>query len=339
MIKYLSRLKAVSCIAIVFLHTFYSVAGYAGTLTEKSAAYSFRNLMMWAVPCFVMCSGALLLDEKRKVTMKKLFGTYICRMLITLIVFSLLFSLFDFALVQKNMSINFITDAFKNILYGTGWKHMWYIYLMIAIYLLLPIYRLVSKSASENEIKYMLAVYGFMISVLPLIENLLGKSIAFYICVYTIYPFYLFLGYAIHNGIIKLNKHFAAFLTIIFAVLTVILTFYGCKHYKSFLGGQLYNYSFPTIVIGSIGIYSLFKSGEKVELGVIDKFFAQIEKCSFGIYLIHMAILKYIFVVMKFNPIEKGGLFMTALISVVIFIISFVIAWILKKIPYVKKIV
>lgn len=339
MIKYLSRLKAVSCIAIVFLHTFYSVAGYAGSLTERSTAYSVRNLMMWAVPCFVMCSGALLLDEKRKVTMKKLFGTYIFRMLITLIVFSLLFSLFDFAFVQKNMSINIISEAFKNMLYGTGWKHMWYIYLMIAIYLLLPIYRLISKSASDSEIKYMLVVYGFMISVLPLIENLTGKSYAFYICVYTIYPFYLFLGYALHNGIIKLNKHLAAVLLIIFAVLTVILTFYGCKHQKSFVSGQLYNYSFPTIVVGSIGMYSLFKSTEKAELGIFDKITAQIEKCSFGIYLIHMAVLKYILVVMKFNPLEKGGILMTLLISVVIFIISFAIAWILKKIPYVKKIV
>ena len=68
-IHFLSELRAVSCIAIVLLHTFYAASAYAAPgSTAHLAAISVRNLMMWAVPCFVMVSGALLLDQARVIT-------------------------------------------------------------------------------------------------------------------------------------------------------------------------------------------------------------------------------------------------------------------------------
>ena len=51
--------------------------------------------MMWAVPCFVMVTGALLLDENREVSFDKLFNKYILRVLGALVVFSMVFRIFD----------------------------------------------------------------------------------------------------------------------------------------------------------------------------------------------------------------------------------------------------
>ena len=65
-IFFLSELRAIACIAIVILHTFYAASVYAPDHTAKIAALTTRNLMMWAVPCFVMVSGALLLDSARE---------------------------------------------------------------------------------------------------------------------------------------------------------------------------------------------------------------------------------------------------------------------------------
>ena len=62
-ILYLSRLKALACIAVVVLHSFYAANAFAADTGAQSAMLSIRNAMMWAVPCFVMASGALLLDR------------------------------------------------------------------------------------------------------------------------------------------------------------------------------------------------------------------------------------------------------------------------------------
>lgn len=92
---FLSELRAIACIAIVILHTFYAASVYAPDHTAKIAALTTRNLMMWAVPCFVMVSGALLLDSAREVTYRKIFRKYIPRVLAALVLFSAVFQIFD----------------------------------------------------------------------------------------------------------------------------------------------------------------------------------------------------------------------------------------------------
>ena len=93
-----SCLRAVACIAIVVLHIVYSaVLLYGNELGKWDTAISMIivDCMMWAVPCFIMVTGALLLDPKRIITYKKLFGKYIFRIFAALILFGMLGLLFE----------------------------------------------------------------------------------------------------------------------------------------------------------------------------------------------------------------------------------------------------
>ena len=227
-ILYLSRIKALACIAVVVLHGFYAANAFAATTGAQSAMLSIRNAMMWAVPCFVMASGALLLDRNRILSNKKLFGKYIPRMAIALVVFSLLFSVFDGVLLKHSSVGSIITDSLSDIFLGTGWAHMWYIYLMLAIYLLLPFYKMISTNAKPNDLKYLLLVYCVFLSVLPFIETISGKKLPFYICVFSIYPLYLFLGHVLHTGVIKLPKNACGLMFLICIGITAMLTVYSC---------------------------------------------------------------------------------------------------------------
>ena len=344
-ILYLSRLKALACIAVVVLHGFYAANAFAATTGAQSAMLSIRNAMMWAVPCFVMASGALLLDRNRILSNKKLFGKYIPRMAIALVVFSLLFSVFDAALIKHSSFGETVKDIFSDIFIGTGWAHMWYIYLMLAIYLLLPFYKMISANAKPNELKYLLLVYCLFMSVIPFIGTLSGKSLPFYICVYTIYPFYLFLGHVLHIGVIKLPKNACGLMFLICIGITAMLTAYSrgaaetapvaSARITAFLEG----YSFPIYIATSIGAFGYFRRTKNKPFPVLDTIAAELDNCSFGIYLIHMAVLKYIFAVMKFNPFEHGGTIAVIGICIVTLIISYVITRLLKFVPYVNKII
>lgn len=342
---YLSRLKALACIAVVVLHTFYTANNFSVTIGAQSVMLSFRNAMMWAVPCFVMASGALLLDKERILSPKKLFGKYIPRMVLALVIFSIIFSLFDTCTTARRSAGAAAKDVLSDIFLGTGWPHMWYIYLMLAIYLLLPIYKLISSNARPNDIKYLLLVYAVFLSVLPFIETISGKKLPFYVCVFTVYPLYLFLGHALHTGIIKLPKKACGLMFLICIGIIAMLTVISCSTAQESsktagkLNSMLGGYSFPVYVAASIGAFGYIRKTRNKEVPVLDKIAGELDSCSFGIYLIHMAVLKFIFAVMKFNPFEHGGTIAVIGICIVTLVISYVITRLLKLVPYAKKII
>ncbi|MBQ6170374.1 MAG: acyltransferase [Ruminococcus sp.] len=344
-VLYLSRTKTLACIAVIIIHAFYLAYGNAVTTAEKTCLISVRNSMMWAVPCFAMASGALLLDRNRKLDLKKLFGKYILRMGIALVVFSVFFSLFDGILLLHSSPSEILKDSLSDIFLGTGWEHMWYIYLMIAIYLMLPIYKIISANAEPKDLKYLLAVYCVGLSIIPFIETISGKKLPFYICVYTIYPLYLFLGYALHTGIIKLPKSASALMFLISTGIAVMLTAYclspepDSETTVSKIKQLLNVYNFPLYIVTSIGAYGFMRRTRNKEFPVLDKIAAELDSCSFGIYLIHMAVLKFIYAVLKFNPFNNGGTIAVIGVCIVTLAVSYVITKLLKFVPYVKTII
>ena len=336
-VVYFSQLKALACVAVVLLHTFYAAAAFASDNSQKALMLSVRNAMMFAVPCFVMVTGALLLDPARVLTYKKLFGKLILRMVTALLVFSLLFSLFDVTLVAKEFTAKGLWDGFKTAFFGGGWKHMWYLYLMIALYLLMPAYRLVTKSASRTDILYLTGVYCVFLAILPTVESLTGKTFAFYICAFSVYPLYLFLGYAMHNELLRIPTPLAAILALAGLGLTVGLT----VHYTgkdSEVNSLLGNYSFAVTVLTAAGIFGLLRAGKDRSHRVLDTLCRELEQCSFGIYLIHMAALKLVFAVWKLDPFAHGGALTVLGISAAVLIVSYGAVRLLRSIPGVRSI-
>ena len=314
-IRYYDRLKALACIAVVALHCFF------GNFTSavKLDLLMGRNLMMWAVPIFVMVTGALLLNPDRTITPRKL-SRYTLRMVIALVVFTFAFSLFDWWISDQPFTGSVLTSAVKNIFYGTGWKHMWYLYLMIGVYLTLPVFRGFTRSASDKELIYAVVLFFVASSVIPSVYTFLEGQNPFYILTYTIYPLYLVLGYVLSKGIIKLRLGVSTILSVIGVGGIALLTYLGYKQGSQHMLDLVANYSCPSIVIACVGIFGLFMNSR--DMKIIDKVCHEISKCSFGVYLLHFAVIKYIVVVI--HP-KRPIIPLQILVS---FAIPFLITWI-----------
>ena len=110
--------------------------------------------------------------------------------------------------------------------------------------------------------------------------------------------------------------------------------------------GVFYGYSSIFVILQSIGVFTLFgcaadKTGaprKEKSPGVFGKFVLEIDKCSFGIYLIHMIFVRGILKHTKLHPYGAGSPFVLISLTLGIFLVSFILTWILKKIPGVKKI-
>lgn len=374
--------RVISCFAIIILHTL-----YASSLALKPAdgvsisfvAEAWQNNLMWAVPCFLMTTGALLLNPDKTIGLKKIYSKYIKRIVLTLLFFTFVFATLDPIMAGKKFSLASVAGNWiRNVITDGSWAHMWYLYLLIGIYVMLPVYRAVINYCTDAQIKYLCSVLIFFISVLPMTE-LFGIKTGFYLCTTLIYPVYPLLGYAIYNKKINISKLNALILLIGCTVSIVVLTNFGrnyadlCFDQNSLtLFNEFFGYASIFVIGQGVGIYSFICSlncsrkeeklaeelqdwteakhatkedfwgpGDKKKKNAIpNKRLFDIDKCTFGIYLIHMILLKYVLLCKGFNPLSFTGVKMVGsvlLMSICFFVISLYITKVLRKIPGIRS--
>ncbi len=337
-----SNIRALACMAIVVLHTFYAaVPGQGSDFLLRAGTYMVRNSMFWAVPCFVMVTGALLLDPDREVTWEKIFQRYLRRVVTALLFFSALFAVFDAVTNSTAFSLFLLKDWLVRLLTDTGWSHMWYLYLMIGLYILIPFFRMITASARDAEIRMLLLVFVIFLSLIPMIEKLTGMESGFYIWMQTGYPLYLFAGYALSKGIVRMRRRTALAAALAGLAMILLATWFGLSSETGTLTKLVGNYSFAGVILLAIGLFELIRKRSSRKRTVLTSVLSRIDRYSFGIYLIHMLYLKLIVVVLKIDLLSYGGLFGALAGSVVVFVLSLLtsaaLMWLGHQIGKLKK--
>ena len=358
----LSHIRAVSCMAVVVLHTFFAYFGFVGKDTVSyKATVLIRNLMFWAVPCFVMVTGALLLDPAREIGYKKVFRKYIPRMVVALVAFSLVFLGVDLGFGFTAWSKDTIPSFLKSLLTGQGqWSHMWYLYTMIGLYLILPVLHAFVRSSDRRGMSALALILLVFLSVLPLLESVCEIDVGIYLPMITVYPLYLVLGRVfgeergcgerdrgergrVDGGAAASSeagtetsgkRRLGSFilLVLVFALGMSICTLLYLNKDITKLRELVTDYSFPLTVVGAVGVFGLIHA-----LGGRNRVLCFIDKHAFGIYLIHMIPLKILAVKKPFNPYDIGVWFIFA-VAVGVFLVSLLVTYLLRLIPIVRKV-
>ena len=288
----ISYLRIFATICVVFLHT-------CSTLTDNldlfpltvhqafffSVAY---QSMYWAVPVFFMITGALLLDKK--ISYKDIFSKYIKKIAIVLLVFGTTFAFVKQYALTRVFSNELINNTLLSVLEDTGFGHLWYLYVLIGLYLLLPVFNLIKK-LEKNETKKLLLVLFFFDFCSPLISTLTGIKIACYIPVS--YPvFYYILGYYL-NKFTSISKQKSCLMIVIGEIVVILTNMLG------FHAKNLSSYSSPIIVIIAIGVFSLFKILKSKRL--YNKIWT-LDRLCLGVYIIHPLYIHITYRLLKINP-------------------------------------
>lgn len=331
-----SYIRAISCIAIICLHTIFTAVGIYGKTVQENQLISYRVVMdnlMWAVPCFIMVTGALLLNREKYISYKKIFTKYIGRVLWAIFVFGLTFAFIDIVYSVEPMTMRMVWGQLAEIITGKSWSHVWYLYCIIGLYLLLPFYKKIVNNSTRKEMLYLLVMYVVFLSIVPQLRNW-NVNIGFYIHVSTIYPFYFFLGNYLweYQSSIKIReKLLIAISTIFISFLSWIGWIREIINMRSF-----FSYSSILIIVQSIGVFLLL-SKINIKIDCLKTFLLKIDENSFGVYLIHMIYVRYAFKQMDINPFEKGGWLCVIGLIFVITTLSWISVFLLKKIPIFKK--
>ena len=226
-----------------------------------------------------------------------------------------------------------VLQAFTELITARCWGHLWYLYLLIGLYVLLPFYRKLTEHCTDQELLYLCGAYLLFVSIIPMIEGF-GIHVGFYISESIIYPLYLFMGYMIFSGRLRISGR-AGLLLLIGATLCILILDYMKYGLSIGVPGELFGYASPVVIAQTMGVFTVLSKDWSCP-DACSRFLETVDGCSFGIYLIHMVFIRLLFRYMQIDPYQGIAVINLVLIVLGILVVSFVITWVLKRIPGVR---
>ena len=333
---WIDNLRVIALISVIILHVSSFILETYGSISIFT--WQLGNILdssiRFCVPIFVMLTGSLILPKKYELAI--FFKKRFFRVVIPFIFYSLVYISFDLTLMAFNgdkMSL-FETAKFIFLQFRDGSAfHLWYIYMIIGIYLFIPIIGGWIRNSSLKEIEYFLIIW--LITLFFNFTYIKKIEPNFDLTYFSGYIGYLVLGYYLtikQFQNLKKTRLIAILLGIIGVFITILGTYLGTYYSSQFYNG-FYNYLTPNVMLISIGMFLYFKNRKDYKPYWLIKFRDFINKYCLGIFLIHVLIL---------NLLAKIGIdwkFINPLIGVplttfMVLMISGGIVYIINKIPY-----
>ena len=336
---HITALSVVSCFAVVCLHT--SSFGNFSKSLNWIAGNLVESVFYFAVPVFLMISGATLIDYRKRYTTAEFFKKRILKTVIPFLFWSI-FGLFFNCYMSGRTSVSFNPIDIVNSVINCKYINIYYFFIILfSVYLSIPVFSLIPGEARRKGFLYIILTAFTVNSLLPFMLSLTNGRInhngnfSFYACAgYMIYPV---IGYYLENYSLSKRAKTAVF-ALGFAALAV--SFFGTWLF-SWRAGEvadiLKGYTAPLCIFYSSAIFLLFKLFPFERLPkLINSAIAFFSGQTFGIYLIHvflMQIAAYKFNINPLNPIAR------LVYAFVLFLLSGIIVKLLQKIPTVKRVV
>jgi surface polysaccharide O-acyltransferase-like enzyme len=336
-LDWINNLRVIALFAVVILHTTSPVMEqfHKGPLSVWLVGDFYNSLVRFAVPVFVMISGALLLN--REYTL----GDFLKRRLSRIVIPFLFWSLIYIGYMFYNEEIDYSGDVLitiKQVLhllkYGSSY-HLWYVYMLIGLYLIIPILSKFVRSATENELLYFIGVWFFIMLIdQPYLSRFKPQLDLRY--------FEGFIGYLVLGHYLAFKqftfKYLKAAMWILFFAtlgLTTLGTYLLFNHYNG-ISTLMYEPLSPPIVIISVSIFMIARLSTPKLSPFIIKVRNLIGTYSYGIYLGHAIVLTLLdeqgIKFTWFAPI--ASIPVTALIC---FSLALLLVYLVNKIPLVGK--
>ena len=347
--RYIDYLRVISMLAVVMIHICTTamtdfndgIGNYKGVLFV-----SVTNLLHFAVPVFFMISGALLLNPKKEMTLGKLLKKYILKYACVILIFCWAFALIEIVFDKHDIQLAYFLQSFLNMLQGKTWAHMWYMYALLGVMMILPILRWTAKMAEGRDIVYLVAIFGMFLSVLPFLNTIVDFNIGIQFPIISVYIFHMLLGYWIDTGIIHWSNKVSGIIIACSCVLLVVASYF---HVIWDAGtGNVGAYDSPVMILFSVSLFMLFRNREDSAVAKNDGHAVQsamgrvidlLSRCSFGVYIIHMFWINLAYKFLKVNPFVPNVFVMIVLLWIVMVALSVVTVCIMKRVPIINKMI
>ncbi len=250
------NLRALATLAVVVLHVSSSVLYEF----EKVSSFDwwtgniYDSLVRWCVPIFLMVTGALLIPKQDTFSefLQKRFGRIFLPFAFWSFIYLILL-LYKHIMYGNEMG----TLNIVQILYRGSSYHLWYIYMLLGVYIILPLISIKLQKFSNKNIVYLLLIW-FVILGLNYIPDFHLKPA---VHVFIGYVGYTILGYYLSKK--KMSSGLGIIFFLIGFIITALGTFQLSNQQHSF-NDLLYKYTTPHIALMAAGIFILVKNNSVI---------------------------------------------------------------------------
>jgi len=277
----------------------------------------YGSILRPCVPLFVMLTGMLLLPVKQEIG--PFYKKRILRVLFPFLIWSVLYDLFPWFTGVLNLNPSVITsffvyagtapsqalvDSLKNILmipfnFTPFCTHMWYIYLLIGLYLFMPVFSAWIKDATDKHKRLYLSLWGITL-FMPYVSEYLSRYL-FGACPWNgrFDMFYYFAGF---NGYLLLGHYLSkgnswsisktVLISGILFSIGYVITYTGFGRMVADPKSTeeqielFFLYCTPNVVLMTIAVFLLVQK-IKITNSFWVNTFAHLTKYGFGIYMVH----------------------------------------------------
>lgn len=336
-IWYLERLRVLACLAVVLIHCLATpLDNMSVQEVGLGRALAWTELLVslgrWAVPVFLMVTGALLLDPSREMGWRKV-SRYVRRMVVVLLSFGTLFALMELAFDARALSPSMLPEAFLRVLQGRSWAHLWYLYDLIGVYLLLPLLRSFVASNGRGSQRVMLAVLFLTALVVPTFNSATGAGLARLAWLGSS-VFYVLLGWHLHRFGAGLRAALPAGAACLAACAVVAG---GGVAVRSEYLSWAWSPSSPLVAVYSAAVFLAARrwGGEPrshLAAGVV----AAVSSLSFAVYLVHPVFCNLLYKALGWLSAPLPPVAFELSTYALVLSLSLASAWLLKKTPLVR---
>lgn len=345
--QFLDVLRVLATCAVVLMH----VLTGATDVTDASIVPEYRSLLLsvmdlvtWCVPIFLLISGYLFLNPERTLTYPVMIKKYCRRIALAILLFGVPYAASELVVTERTFRIRMIPEALKMTLTGHTWSHMWYLYLILFLYLITPLLKKVLRVLPVWGVGTVMAVIFLGSSVAPFLNKVLDSNSIPVLPDGGVYFLYYLCGYFFAVREVCVDKGRNVWLTAAVAVLALGMIL--SRTLAGFSIQMAYNYPF-TVLLAVL----LFAAGWN---GSIKKHripWQEAGALSFAVYLVHPVYVNLLYKFVKITPftvLEQCGvqsvaagqavlILLLAAFCLVVLALATATAWVLRKIPVLRK--
>ena len=347
--QFLDVLRVLATCAVVLMH----VLTGATDVTDASIVPEYRSLLLsvmdlvtWCVPIFLLISGYLFLNPGRTLTYPVMIKKYCRRIALAILLFGVPYAASELVVAERTFRIRMIPEALKMTLTGHTWSHMWYLYLILFLYLITPLLKKMLRVLPVWGVGTVMAVIFLGSSVAPFLNKVLDVNSIPVLPDGGVYFLYYLCGYFFAVREVCVDKGRNVWLTAAVAVLALGMIL--SRTLAGFSIQMAYNYPF-TVLLAVL----LFAAGWN---GSIKKHripWQEAGALSFAVYLVHPVYVNLLYKFVKITPftvLEQCGvpsvaagqavlILLLAVFCLVVLVLATATAWVLRKIPVLRKFV
>ena len=309
-------LRLISALAIVAIHVVTAPVADAAAPVDAVLARTLEtvhNLMRWAVPVFFMISGYCL-TLKAECGYRYCFG-HVRKYLAVLFTVGLAYAMLEEAYLSRSLGAAALLRALRKVISGELWDHMWFVYAIIGVYLVMPVLHGV-LAGDRNKARILTLLLFFFTVLCPFLKPWLPIGIPF---PFGGYLFYVCCGGLIARAEITRTWRLAAAFVGGAAILFLLLPL-GQGDYDSF---------HPLICLLAVSVFLLFSQTEMKE----NRFVREGSRCSWGIYLLHPLFIQIALKLLHLDLLSSQPGLKLTLLGLFAAAVSFGVTWVLRKIP------